>query len=184
MVRHPSVKEAVIVAHDRGSSEENELIGYVVSRHDPAPTVGELRSFLQEKVPEYMFPSLFVFLDALPLTPNGKVDRNALPPPDANKLTIDKGIIEPRSELEELVAQVWREVLKIDKIGIHDNFFELGGHSLLATRVVARLRANFNIDLPLRKLFDMPTVARLADHIESVAGITGGFASANSAGTP
>ena len=99
-----------------GSSEENELIGYVVSRRDPAQPVGKLRSFLREKVPEYMFPSLFVSLDALPLTPNGKVNRDALPPPDANKLTIDKGIIEPRGKLEELVAQVWREVLKIDKI--------------------------------------------------------------------
>ena len=78
----------------------------------------------------------------------------------------DRGFVEPRNELEELVAQVWREVLKRDRIGVYDNFFDLGGHSLLATRVVARLRTNFNIDLPLRKLFELPTVAELAGHIE------------------
>ena len=113
-----------------------------------------------------MIPSWFVFLDALPLTPNGKIDRNALPPPDGERPLLDQGFVEPRTEIEELVAQVWREVLKLEKIGVYDNFFELGGHSLLATRVVARLRSNFNVDLPLRKLFELPTVAGLAEHID------------------
>ena len=113
-----------------------------------------------------MIPSLFVFLDALPLTPNGKIDRNALPPPDGERPQLDQGFVEPRTEIEELVAQVWREVLKLDKIGVYDNFFELGGHSLLATRVIARLRSSFKIDLALRKLFELPTVAGLAQHID------------------
>ena len=86
--------------------------------------------------------------------------------PDGRRPELAKGFVAPRSELEELVAQVWRDVLKLDKLGIHDNFFDLGGHSLLAMRVVARLRANFNIELPLRKLFELPTVAELAEHIE------------------
>ena len=129
-------------------------------------SVDELRRFLKGNLPEYMIPSWFVFLDALPLTPNGKIDRNALPPPDGERPLLDQGFVEPRTEIEELVAQVWREVLKLEKIGVYDNFFDLGGHSLLATRVVARLRSNFNIDLPLRKLFELPTVAGLAEHID------------------
>jgi amino acid adenylation domain-containing protein len=166
--QHPAVKECVIVARDRDSSGEKELIAYLLSAQDATVALTDLRCFLQEKLPDSMIPSMFVFLDGLPLTPNGKVDRNALPSPDGERPQLNQGFVETRTEIEELVAQVWREVLKLDKIGIHDNFFELGGHSLLATRVVARLRANFNIDLPLRKLFELPTVARLAAHIEIV----------------
>ena len=106
-------------------------------------------------------------IDALPLTPNGKIDRSKLPPPDDSRPNCsNKASLSLRAEIEELVAQVWREVLKLEKIGVYDNFFDLGGHSLLATRVVARLRSNFNIDLPLRKLFELPTVAALAEHID------------------
>ena len=116
-----------------------------------------------------MIPPLFVFLDTLPLTPNGKIDRNALPPPDGERPQLDQGFVEPRTEIEELIAQVWREILKLDKIGVHDNFFELGGHSLLATRVVARLRRNFHVDIALRKLFELPTVAGLGTAYRSLA---------------
>ena len=140
------------------SQSDRNLIAYLVPNTEK-PLATELRSFLKEKLPDYMIPSWFVFLDALPLTPNGKIDRNALPPPDGERPLLDQGFVEPRTEIEELVAQVWREVLKLEKIGVHDNFFELGGHSLLATQVVARLRSNFNVDLPLRKLFELPTVA-------------------------
>ncbi len=164
--QHPSVKESVIVARDRDSSGEKELVGYVVSAQKTALSVSELRRFLHEKLPDYMIPSLFVFLNNLPLTPNGKIDRNALPPPNGERPQLDQGFVEPRTEIEELIAQVWREILKLDKIGIHDNFFELGGHSLLATRVVARLRRSFNVDIALRKLFELPTVAGLAQHID------------------
>ena len=113
-----------------------------------------------------MIPSAFVFLNALPLTPNGKVDRNALLSVDGARPELDRDFVEPRTEIEELISQVWREVLKIERIGIYDNFFDLGGHSLLATRVVAPLRNNFSIDLSLRKLFELPTVAGLAEHID------------------
>ena len=164
----PSVKESVIAARDRDSSGEKELVGYLVCNHESARSVSELRRFLQEKLPEYMVPSSFVFLEAFPLTPNGKIDRNALPPPDGERPQLDQGFVEPRTEIEELIAQIWREILKLDKIGIHDNFFELGGHSLLATRVVARLQSNFHVDLALRKLFELPTVAGLAQHIDAL----------------
>ena len=138
--QHPTVKECVVVARARDSSEEKELIGHVVSTQESLVSVDELRRFLGAKMPDYMIPSWFVFLDALPLMPNGKVDRNALPPLDGERPSLDQRFIEPRSEIEELVAQVWREVLNLVKVGVYDNFFDLGGHSLLATRVVARLR--------------------------------------------
>src|SRR5262249_12330793 len=121
---------------------------------------------LAPKLPDYMIPSWFEVLDAIPLTPNGKIDRNALPPPDGERPTLHQGFVKPRTEIEELVAQVWREVLKLEKVGIYDNFFDLGGHSLLATRVVAHLRSYFNIDLPLRKLFELPTVSGFAEHVD------------------
>ena len=112
-----------------------------------------------------MVPAVFKSLPALPLTANGKVDRRALPAPDGPRTSAAGEFIEPRDEIEELVAQAWREVLKLDRLGVQENFFQLGGHSLLAARVVARLRSHFNVDLALRKIFERPTVAGLADEI-------------------
>ena len=97
--------------------------------------------------------------DGLPLTPNGKVDRDALPAPDQSRPELETAYIAPRTRTEELLAEVWVELLKLEKVGIHDNFFELGGHSLLATQVISRLRRAFGVDLPLRSLFETPTIA-------------------------
>jgi amino acid adenylation domain-containing protein len=178
LMQHSAVNQAVVVPFDEfvrdpenpKSKIENpkSLIAYVVSQDKPEPTISELRYFLQSKLPDYMLPSSFVFLDALPMTSNGKLDRKALPPPDGDRPLLDQGFVEPRTEIEELVAQVWREVLKRHSIGIYDNFFDLGGHSLLATRVVARLQSTFHVDLALRKLFERPTVAGLAEHIDTL----------------
>ncbi len=151
-----------------GVSESNRnLIAYFVSNTEK-PSAPELRSFLSQRLPEYMIPSAFVVLEALPLTLNGKIDRSKLPPPDRARQEIDQRFVEPLSENEELVAQIWREVLKLDKIGIHDNFFELGGHSLLATQVAARLSDAFNREIPLKTLFDAPSVAMLTESLESI----------------
>jgi len=176
--QHPSVRECVVVSADDfppgyvypnnpKSKIQNpkSLAAYIVPALKTL-SVTDLRSFLKEKLPEFMLPSVFVPLDALPLTPNGKIDRNALPPPNGARPQLVHEFVAPRTEIEELVTQIWREVLKLEKIGVYDNFFELGGHSLLATRVVARLRTNFDIDLPLRKLFELPTVAALAEHVD------------------
>jgi amino acid adenylation domain-containing protein len=178
LMQHSAVNQAVVVPFDEFARDpenpkskiENpkSLIAYVVSQDKPEPTISELRYFLQSKLPDYMLPSSFVFLDALPMTSNGKLDRKALPPPDGDRPLLDQGFVEPRTEIEELVAQVWREVLKRHSIGIYDNFFDLGGHSLLATRVVARLQSTFHVDLALRKLFERPTVAGLAEHIDTL----------------
>ena len=186
LMQHSAVNQAVVVAFDefvsvsgnpqsknraelsRSIENPKSLAAYVVRAEGLTLSVSELRRFLQGKLPDYMIPASFIFLTALPLTANGKLDRNALPPLDGARPLLDHGFVEPRTEIEELVAQVWRDILKRDKIGVHDNFFDLGGHSLLATRIVARLQSTFHVDLALRKLFELPTVAGLAQHIDEV----------------
>ena len=128
--------------------------------------VPQLRGFLQERLPNYMVPAAFVRLDALPLTPNGKVDRQALPQPQPTRSVLEAPFVGPRTPVEEVIAGIWRQLLGLEQVGIHDNFFELGGHSLLATQVISRLRAAFQMELPLRRLFETPTIAELALAIE------------------
>jgi amino acid adenylation domain-containing protein len=183
LAQHPSVRETVVVAREAETEgndaagnpkskiqhpkSDKRLVAYVVSGHDPARISG-LRDFLAEKLPDYMIPSAFVFLDALPLTPSGKVDRKALPAPDNSRPDLDNRFVAPRTPAEQSIAKIWAEVLKLEKVGIHDNFFHLGGHSLLATQVISRLRDAFRIHLPLRSLFESPTVAGLAERIDTI----------------
>ncbi|MEH2337086.1 amino acid adenylation domain-containing protein [Nostoc sp.] len=129
--------------------------------------VSELRSFLQKKLPEYMIPSAFVLLESLPLTPNGKVDRRALPKPDLNSTLLEK-YVAPRTPIEEILAQIWAQVLKVEQVGIYDNFFELGGHSLLATQLLSRIRNIFKLELPLHSLFAAATVAEFTQEIKKL----------------
>ncbi|MDZ8263386.1 non-ribosomal peptide synthetase [Nostoc sp. ChiQUE01b] len=126
---------------------------------------GNLRRFLQQKLPDYMLPSSFVMLNALPLTANGKVDRRSLPVPDRNRWNQEQ-FVSPRTAVEEVLTKIWLKVLKLQQISVHDNFFEIGGHSLLATQVISRIRDTYQLDIPLRRLFDAPTVASLAESIE------------------
>ncbi|HEY0737635.1 MAG TPA: amino acid adenylation domain-containing protein, partial [Herpetosiphonaceae bacterium] len=126
-----------------------------------------LRAFLRTRLPEYMVPSAFVVLDAIPLTAHGKVDRRALPAPDSARPMPEDTFVAPRTADEEIVAQIWAEVLHLDRVGILDNFFVLGGHSLMATQVISKLRAAFQIELPLRVLFEVPTIAGLCERIEA-----------------
>jgi len=136
--------------------------------------VPELRSFLSERLPDYMVPARFLLLDALPLSPNGKTDRAALPAPDTVRLEVEAEYVAPRIPLEEQLAAIWGDLLGIDQVGVHDDFFaELGGHSLLATQLVSRIRDAFGIGLPLRALFEAPTVARLAALIDGRDGRDG-----------
>ena len=167
LTKHPTVKDCVVVACEHQSRSGKNLVGYVVPGEQAVLSGTELRSYLQEKLPEYMIPSSFVILEALPLMPNGKVDRNRLPPPDGTRPRTGE-FVSPRTEIEELIAQIWREVLKIENLGIYDNFFELGGNSLLATRIVARLQEGLNRDVPLRVLFAAPTIAKLGQDVERI----------------
>ena len=161
---HSKVREAIVLARE-DEGEEKRLVAYVTARYDSAPTSDELRGYLRSSLPEYMVPTAFVTLSEFPLTPNGKVDRQALPRPELRR-ALSEGSVGPRTPLETQMVELWSAVLKIDHISIHDNFFELGGHSLLATRLVARVRDSFRIELPLRTLFEQPTIAGLAEAIE------------------
>jgi amino acid adenylation domain-containing protein/FkbM family methyltransferase len=141
---------------------------------DPLLTVDELQSFVQAKLPGYMVPAAFVFLEEFPLTVNGKVDRRALPAPDGARPELKTRFVAPRTPAEEVVAGIWREVLRKKQIGVNDNFFALGGHSLLATQIIARLSQTFQLDaLPLRSLFDAPTVAGLVETLGRAWGDAG-----------
>jgi acyl carrier protein len=150
------------------TGEPDQIIAYVVLRPGHAPSAADLRHFLQPGLPDFMVPNHFVFLESLPLTPNGKVDRHALPAPVLEPARPAAGAACPRSETETTLAKIWAEALHAGSVGIHDNFFYLGGHSLLALQVMARVRDAFKADLPLRTLFDFPTVAGLAEIIDRV----------------
>jgi acyl carrier protein len=173
--QHPAVRDAVVLAREDTLGDPSaslmtgkRLVAYVVPRREPAPIVSGLNSFLKEKLPQYMIPSAFVFVDIMPLTPNGKIDRKALPAPDQSRPEMGELYVAPRTPVEEMIAEIWAQVLKLDTIGVHDNFFELGGHSLLAAQVVSRIREALQADLPLRVLFEKPTVASLSDYVEAV----------------
>ena len=166
LLLHPHLRECAVDARRDGSGDVR-LVAYVVPREGtPAPE--ELRRHLKERLPEPLVPAVFVALDALPLTPNGKVDRRALPAPEADALHRAGEAVAPRTETERRVAGIWQEVLGLPAVGVEESFFELGGHSLLATRVMARLRQAFAVELPLRVLFERPTVAALAREVEAV----------------
>ncbi len=156
---------AVVAVED--DSGERRLVAYVVPRTLPAPSEEALRESIRHRLPDYMMPSAFVVLERLPLTPNGKVDRHALPAVPASARETDAL---PRTATQEIVAGIWSHVLAVSPIGLHDNFFELGGHSMAATHVIARIRRAFQIDFPVRALFESPTVGELAADIDRGGG--------------
>jgi amino acid adenylation domain-containing protein len=164
---HPAIRQAVVLAQE-DTSGDRRLVAYCVPHQGCIPDIREWRSFLQTQLPDYMVPAAFVVLAALPLTPNGKIDRQALPALDQARPPPFETFAAPRTPIEELLAGIWASVLTVESVGIHDNFFALGGHSLLAMRVISRLRKALQVDMPLRVLFDAPTVAGLARHLEGI----------------
>jgi amino acid adenylation domain-containing protein len=162
---HPGVREAVVAVRS-GEGGYSILVAWLVPREGNEIASRDLRAFLREALPDYMVPSAFVALPALPRTPNGKVDRRNLPVPEPEQAGAADGSLSPRTPLEEVVAGIWAEVLGRREVGARDNFFDLGGHSLLATQIVSRLRGLFRVDLPLRSLFEGPTVAEMAARID------------------
>jgi hypothetical protein len=165
--QHPAVRDSVVVAQE-DAARGKRLVAYVVAHPGGAPSVSELRGFLGGRLPEYMLPAAFVTLDAVPLSPNGKVDRRALPAPDTDRPALGEAYLAPRSPIEEVLAGIWAEVLGLERVGVQDNFFELGGHSLLATQVLSRVRQSLQVELPLRRMFETPTIAGLAIAIMSI----------------
>ncbi|HEY0525842.1 MAG TPA: amino acid adenylation domain-containing protein, partial [Stellaceae bacterium] len=163
----PEVREAVAVAREDRPGEKR-LVAYVVGALGSSELdLPALRAALGRSLPEYMVPSHVVVLEALPLNANGKIDRKALPPPDLARGEVD--YVAPRGATEEIVAGIWSEILGVDRVGAHDNFFDLGGHSLLATQVMSKLRTAVAIELPLRALFEAPTVAGLSSRLDAAA---------------
>ncbi|MFN6485611.1 amino acid adenylation domain-containing protein [Nostoc sp. DedQUE02] len=163
LASHPAIWESVVIVREDEPGDKR-LVAYVIPQVQQSPTVSELCGFLKAELPEYMIPNAFVLLESLPLTSNGKVDRRALPKPELDSTLLEK-YVAPRTPTEEMLAQIWAQVLKVEQVGIHDNFFELGGHSLLATQLVSRIRNLFKVELPLRELFATTTVAELAQVI-------------------
>ncbi len=163
--QHPTVQETVAMIREDLSGDKR-LVAYVIASQQLPPTINELRRFLQQKLPDYMIPSTFVVLDAFPLTPNGKVDRRALPMPGQSRPELEEIFRAPRTPTEEMLADIWSQLLGFERVGIHDNFFQLGGHSLLATQLISRIRRTFAVELPLRILFEAPTVVQLAERIQ------------------
>jgi amino acid adenylation domain-containing protein len=158
---HPSVSQVVVSVRE-DQHVQARLVAYVVSRSLRVPTVAELRGFLRRRLPDYMLPSAFVFLETLPLTPSGKIDRAALPRPDPSRPELEAVFVPPRNAAETAVARIWREVLGLNEVGVHDNFFDLGGHSLLAVQVAARIEKQFGRPVALASIFRAPTVGELA----------------------
>jgi amino acid adenylation domain-containing protein len=161
LARHPEV-DSCFVTHKKDKQKQPCIVAYVVIKGQSATTVTELRAYLRKQLPIAMVPESFVFLDSLPLTTRGKVDRRALPVPDETRPDLEASFAGPRNAVEEALAEIWSEILRIEKVGIQDNFFELGGHSLLATQIISRLSDVFQVEIPLRQLFLYPTIAELA----------------------
>ncbi len=159
--QHPAIHRAV--AHVHANEHGQQLVAYIVVQGDDPPEVAELHAHLKAHLPAYMIPSIFIPLEELPLTRSGKVNRKALPSPDmGRRLDASQAYAPPTTPVEEDLANIWAEVLGVEQVGVHDNFFELGGHSLLATQIASRVRELYDVEIPLRALFESPTIAQLA----------------------
>ncbi|MFQ5799573.1 MAG: amino acid adenylation domain-containing protein, partial [Bacteroidota bacterium] len=163
--QHPAVREAVVIAREDIPGDKR-LVAYLTTKSESAPIINELRNFLKEKLPDFMVPSAFVFLEELPLTPNGKVNRRALPTPEAVRLKPKKDYVAPRSFTEQSLAKLWTEVLGMEEIGLRDNFFDLGGNSLSAVQITNRICQTFDVELPLQMFVGAPTLAGLAQKVD------------------
>jgi acyl carrier protein len=164
LMQHPNVLEAVVIVRENIPSDKR-LVAYIVSPKESAFSANELRHFLQEQLPEYMIPSAFVFLEALPLTPSGKVNRRMLPGPEGTRQELETTFVAPRNHVEEKLAEIWKKILGIDRVGIYDRFFDLGGHSLKVTQLMFKVRDAFQVEVSLRQFLEVPTIAGTADLI-------------------
>ncbi|MEO1431733.1 MAG: amino acid adenylation domain-containing protein [Cyanobacteria bacterium J06633_8] len=164
LMQHPDVKQAVVTLYK--NNDDEKLIAYLVTSSDISQI--ELRQFLQYKLPVYMIPSNYMMLEEFPLTPNRKIDRKALPLPDKNRPDLDNFVI-PKTKVEREIAQIWQEVLQVEKIGIHDNFFDLGGNSLLMVKVHSKLREKFSHDVSLVEMFRHPTISALVTYFSDTS---------------
>ncbi|GIV97573.1 MAG: hypothetical protein KatS3mg057_2230 [Herpetosiphonaceae bacterium] len=164
LLRHPDIREAVVVAHQEHDGDAR-LIAYIVGEQGQMPAQHELMAFLKQTLPEYMVPAVFVPLEALPLSPNGKLDRRALPAPTLARPDLARPYVAPRSGMEQTLAAIWQELLGIEQVGIDDNFFDLGGHSLLLAQARNRLQTALGRPIAMIELFEYPTIRTLVQHL-------------------
>jgi amino acid adenylation domain-containing protein len=167
LCRHPAVRECIVAARP-GRLGDTNLVAYVVARDGQTIDRTIIKQYLRDNLPAYMIPSALVTMDALPLTPTGKIDRRSLPAPDWSLRETEAEFVQAETETAQTLAEIWRELLSVDRISIHDNFFDLGGHSLLATRLAARIREILKIDVPLRSLFETPTLGDLSVLVDTL----------------
>ena len=163
---HPLITESVVIVA-KNDQENQYLVAYMITHLQQSIETREIKEFLQQRLPAYMIPTAFILVEEFALTANGKIDRKALPKPDLTANITDE-FIAPRNEIEQKLALIWQEVLGMEKVGIEDNFFALGGHSLLATQVVSRIRNTFSVELPLRDLFEYPTIREISLRLERI----------------
>ncbi len=163
--KHGHVREVAVLALGK-NADDKKLVAYIVAQEGQQPELQSLKDFIKADLPDYMVPSAFVFLAAFPLTSSGKIDRRALPEPESFEPGNTAEYVAPRNQSEELLAGLWQDILNIERVGIKDNFFDLGGHSLLATQLISRVRDAFNVELPLKALFEDATIENLVLQIE------------------
>ncbi|MFL5663118.1 MAG: non-ribosomal peptide synthetase, partial [Ktedonobacteraceae bacterium] len=167
LARHPAVRQAVVIAREDVPGDKH-LVAYVVLHEKRAVTVVDLQSHMTKQLPNYMVPSAFVLLESFPMTPNGKIDRRSLPTPQHTRPELQKAFVAPRTSIEEVLAGIWSQILRIEQIGVHDDFIALGGDSLMAMQVISRLRRTLQIELTLARFFEARTLAELSKIIEQV----------------
>ncbi len=163
--QHPAVRESVVIVREDVPGDKR-LVAYLVTQDQQPLNTRELRASVLASLPDYMIPGSYIFLDAFPLTINRKVDQRRLPPPDQERPALEEHFVAPRTTTEQQLAQIWQEILRLERVGVQDNFFELGGHSLLITQVVSRIRDIFGVNLPVRSFFGASTIAQIAERID------------------
>ncbi|MDJ0517578.1 MAG: amino acid adenylation domain-containing protein [Trichodesmium sp. MO_231.B1] len=166
LTKHSAVKSAVVKAF--GANEKQRLVAYVIPSQKPEPTIAEINQFLQDKLPEYMIPYVYIFMDKFPLSANGKIDRRSLPQPEGNFSTIETTYVAPKTKIEQTIVEVWQEILELEKVGVNDNFFDVGGNSLQVTKIYNQLREalpNEFQNISLVDLFKYPTISKLSEQL-------------------
>lgn len=181
LAQHPQIKDAVVLCREDVPGDKR-LVAYTVVENKESFKITALRQYLKERLPAYMTPAAFVFLDALPLTSNGKINRDKLPEPEFQRPDSRNALASPKTETEKKIVQIWNEVLRLDAIGIHDDFFELGGHSLLAAQVINRIRGIFDLEIPLSRIFEHPTISGLGEYIDAAVWSSGKAADSSGMG--
>lgn len=164
IMEHSAIRESVVTAREDAGGEKR-LVAYIVTTEKENLTASEMRACLKEKLPDYMVPTAFVMMETLPLTANGKVDRHALPAPDSQRPALESPYIDPHTEMEKIISTVWRQLLRVDKVGVNDNFFDLGGDSFLMAQACSRLREALDRDISMVEAFTYASVSTLAKHL-------------------